>query len=313
MTCQGFLQCTLKLLNFLVALVGAYMILYSLWMFKEWQSDIPSSHLATPSSSPNPLLSDGNDLLLGDGNFNILTSLSLQQATDIIPMQQPLGRPFLSSGKKSTVGLSDLPKPWFIYAFLAGGIFTLLVTCTGHIAAETSNTICLSCYTVIQIVLLLVQFVIAGALVFDHHWREDLPDDPTGELDKVQKFVEENFDICKWVALSVVVLEVLGLFFATVLRAVSASAQRDYAIDEDYLAASSSQQPVANRQPIQATTPNSTPGAPSEARSPKNDAWSTRMRDKFGKDTAEFGGAAQQNQATPATTEQQQSSWCTIM
>jgi hypothetical protein len=27
-------------------------------------------------------------------------------------------------------------------------------------------------YTVIQIVLLLVQFVIAGALVFDHHWRE---------------------------------------------------------------------------------------------------------------------------------------------
>jgi hypothetical protein len=168
-------------------------------------------------------------------------------------------------------------------------------------------------YTVIQIVLLLVQFVIAGALFFDRHWREDLPDDPTGELDKVQKFVEENLDICKWVALSVVVLEVLGLFFATVLRAVSASAQRDYAIDEDYLAASSSQQPVANRQPIQAAAPNSTPGAPSEARSPKNDAWSTRMRDKFGKDTAEFGGAAQQNQATPATTEQQQSSWCTVM
>ncbi len=75
-------------------------------------------------------------------------------------------------------------------------------------------------------------------------------------------------------------LQVLGLFFATVLRAVSASTQRDYAIDEDYLAASSSRQPVANRQPIQAATPNSTPGAPSEARSPKNDAWSTRMRDK---------------------------------
>ncbi len=33
----------------------------------------------------------------------------------------------------------------FIYAFMAGGIFTLLVTCTGHIAAETSNSFCLSC------------------------------------------------------------------------------------------------------------------------------------------------------------------------
>ncbi len=112
MTCQGFLQCTLKLLNFLVALVGAYMILYSLWMFKEWRSDNISSHLATPSSLSNPLLSDGNNF--GGGNFNILTSLSLQQATDIIPMQQPLGRPFLSSGKKSTAGLSDLPKPWLV-------------------------------------------------------------------------------------------------------------------------------------------------------------------------------------------------------
>jgi hypothetical protein len=33
----------------------------------------------------------------------------------------------------------------FIYAFMAGGIFTLLVTCTGHVAAETSNSFCLSC------------------------------------------------------------------------------------------------------------------------------------------------------------------------
>jgi hypothetical protein len=30
----------------------------------------------------------------------------------------------------------------FIYAFMAGGIFTLLVTCTGHVAAETSNSFC---------------------------------------------------------------------------------------------------------------------------------------------------------------------------
>jgi hypothetical protein len=37
---------------------------------------------------------------------------------------------------------------------------------------------------------------------------QDLPDDPTGELDKIKEFLEENLDICKWVALSVVVLEV---------------------------------------------------------------------------------------------------------
>jgi len=37
---------------------------------------------------------------------------------------------------------------------------------------------------------------------------QDVPEDPTGELDKVQKFVVDNLDICKWVALGVVFLEV---------------------------------------------------------------------------------------------------------
>jgi hypothetical protein len=37
---------------------------------------------------------------------------------------------------------------------------------------------------------------------------QDIPEDPTGELDKVQKFVLDNLDICKWVSLGVVLLEV---------------------------------------------------------------------------------------------------------
>lgn len=37
---------------------------------------------------------------------------------------------------------------------------------------------------------------------------QDIPEDPTGELDKVQNFVLDNLDICKWVSLGVVLLEV---------------------------------------------------------------------------------------------------------
>lgn len=33
----------------------------------------------------------------------------------------------------------------FIYAFQGVGITTLLITCTGHIAAETGHNFCLSC------------------------------------------------------------------------------------------------------------------------------------------------------------------------
>lgn len=38
---------------------------------------------------------------------------------------------------------------------------------------------------------------------------QDLPDDPTGQLDKVEQFVKDNINICKWVALGVVIVEVI--------------------------------------------------------------------------------------------------------
>lgn len=38
--------------------------------------------------------------------------------------------------------------------------------------------------------------------------KQDIPEDPTGELDKVQKFVLDNLNICKWVSLGVILLEV---------------------------------------------------------------------------------------------------------
>lgn len=50
---------------------------------------------------------------------------------------------------------------------------------------------------------------------------QDIPEDPTGELDKVQKFVVENLDICKWVALGVVLLEVSASTLAFSMLMVS--------------------------------------------------------------------------------------------
>jgi len=274
MTCQGFLQCILKLINFLVTLVGAFMIVYSLWMLKEW-GDM-SHDDGAPSPAP-ALFTSGLPAMVG-ADVSIMGT-GLQNSEELIVQQ--VARPFL----KETFGLSDIPAPWFIYAFLGAGAITCFVSLTGHIAAELSNGFCLSCYSVLQVLLLLVQFAVAGALFFDRHWREDIPEDPTGELDKVQKFVLDNLDICKWVSLGVVLLEVLGLFFAFVLRAVSANARRDYDSDEDYLPARSApRQPAGNRQANQANPP-SAPGANFEEgsiskRALRNDAWSTRMREK---------------------------------
>lgn len=38
---------------------------------------------------------------------------------------------------------------------------------------------------------------------------QDLPYDPTGELEKLRSFVEENVDICKWLGLTLLTVQVL--------------------------------------------------------------------------------------------------------
>ncbi|CAK9177600.1 unnamed protein product [Ilex paraguariensis] len=37
----------------------------------------------------------------------------------------------------------DTPVPWFIYTFLGLGVTLCVITCSGHIAAETANGCCL--------------------------------------------------------------------------------------------------------------------------------------------------------------------------
>ena len=108
MSCQGFLQCILKLINFLLTLVGAYMIVYSLWMFKEWRSVSPHD-LGAPGSAP-ALLSNGvSSLPVGDMNF-------LQNSEGLIVEQ--IARPLL----KESLHRSDVPAPWYV-------IQSVLLTC----------------------------------------------------------------------------------------------------------------------------------------------------------------------------------------
>jgi hypothetical protein len=188
MGCQGCLQCTLKLLNFMVTLVGAYMVLYGLWMLKEWHSQLPPEPPApalppspipvpspSPSPSPSPILppvlppvpvpsseptsapsSVPDPLSAGLGLpifFNGRDSDNFEFGAaglggDLVVAMEQRRRPFLvmSTGvSRSVITLPKLPVPWFIYAFLGAGIITCLVTCTGHIAAETSQGFCLSC------------------------------------------------------------------------------------------------------------------------------------------------------------------------
>lgn len=37
---------------------------------------------------------------------------------------------------------------------------------------------------------------------------QDIPNDPTGQLANIVDFVKDNYEICKWVGLAVVIIEV---------------------------------------------------------------------------------------------------------
>jgi len=202
---RGLLQCLLKLFNFILALMGVLMVVYALYMLNEWNKESGGGG-DTPSPPPSP--DSFNSMLRQYGDFGLMSSLLVS------PLLFSVG------------GLgASLEAPWFIYAFLGVGAFICLVTCTGAIAAEVHSAICLSCYQFGIAFMLLIQVVLAAFLFIDSNWEEDLPDDPSGQLDNLKEFIRENIDIIKWFALAVLVVQIIAVALAMILRALHGGEQ----------------------------------------------------------------------------------------
>ncbi|KAH7533309.1 hypothetical protein FEM48_Zijuj04G0117100 [Ziziphus jujuba var. spinosa] len=71
-------------------------------------------------------------------------------------------------------GGSDYPAPWFIYTFLGLGITLCVITCLGHIAAETANGCCLFLYMFIVFLLLMLEAAVTVDVFLNHDWEEGL-------------------------------------------------------------------------------------------------------------------------------------------
>ncbi|KAG9145476.1 hypothetical protein Leryth_019845 [Lithospermum erythrorhizon] len=129
----------------------------------------------------------------------------------------------------------DVPLPWFIYTFLGIGITMCIISCSGHIAAETANGCCLYIYMVFLFLIVMIEAAVTTDVFLNHRWEEDFPEDQTGNLDHLKHFIKDNFDICKWIGLSVVAVQGLSLLFAMVLKALGPHPERYYESDDDYL------------------------------------------------------------------------------
>ncbi|KAJ6878171.1 hypothetical protein NC651_030802 [Populus alba x Populus x berolinensis] len=157
--------------------------------------------------------------------------------------------------------------PWFIYTFLGLGVTLSVITCFGHIAAETANGCCLYLITSYHKSLLTIYMVI---ILFYVTWHQDFPKDPSGSFDRFKGFVRSNFELCKWTGLSIVSVQGLSFLVAMILKAIGP--HPSYDSDDDY---------ASDRAPLLKDDVHPPPyvvGNP--VMGSRNNAWSIRVTEK---------------------------------
>ncbi|CAL5207098.1 unnamed protein product [Lathyrus oleraceus] len=164
----------------------------------------------------------------------------------------------------------NLPAPWFIYAFMGVGILVCCIAFFGCVAAEIINGCCLCFYTLLITILVLLEAALVGFIAIDHQWQEDLPFEPTGQLESLRSFIKDNQDICRWVGIAVLVVQALSLLVALILRASVSTRREDFDEEEEYDVRGRSREPLLNPQSGQTSAGN------------HSDVWSSRMREKYG-------------------------------
>lgn len=279
MACRGFWECLLKLLNFLMTLAGLAMVGYGIYLFVMYKQAAPDSPV--PQASPDE---------------------SLVQ----------LGRPLLMAVSLSNNIFDHLPKAWFIYLFIGVGVVLFVISCFGCIGAGTRSGCCLTTYALFIILLILAELGCAGFIFFDKNWLDELPTDKTGNFDMIYDFLKDHWIIAKWVLLGIVVLEALLFLLTVIVKAINRPA--DYDSDDEFIIPRQSiKQPLINNRQPPATGPPVTGNL--DQKPARNDAWSARMREKYGLDTSEFTynpndpGRYQQPTAQPT----EEKGRCTIM
>nr|CAD1820775.1 unnamed protein product [Ananas comosus var. bracteatus] len=244
MACEGFWRCLLKLLNFVLMVAGLGMVGNGVYLLVEWSR-----------------------VDFGGG--------------DELEMLE-FGRPMFLTVSASASFVDRLPRAWFIYLFIGIGVILFIISCFGCLGATTRNRCCLSFYSFLIILMILVELAAAAVIFFDHSWRDAIPADKTGDFEMIYTFLKDNWKIAKWVALGAVVLEALMFLLALIVRIANEHA--DYDSDDKYIAPRlETQKPLINRINIPSS------GVPTlDNRPVRNDTWSQRIRKKYGHDTLEF-------------------------
>ncbi|XP_038888178.1 tetraspanin-20 [Benincasa hispida] len=259
--CHVSLAFILKCFSFLQAFVGVSIIVYSAWMLDRWNHHVPvSPPPPIPDLAPSPARSvsfylNSESVAVNDRitAMNLATNLAPEFETEL----------------ELDLNAFKLPAPWFIYSFMGFGILLCCITLVGCIAAEAISGCCLCFYNMLIMLFILVEVALVAFIAIDRRWEKDLPLDPTGELDGLWQFIEDNIDLCKWIGIVVISTQALSLLLAIILRSMVSTRKTEYDTEEEVGAQDRTREPLLNPPANQAS------GA-------HFDLWGARMREKYG-------------------------------
>ncbi|KAJ8506138.1 hypothetical protein OPV22_007024 [Ensete ventricosum] len=109
---------------------------------------------------------------------------------------------------------------WFIYTSFGLGVSLCLITCFGHLAAETANCHGLACYMSLVFLLVMLEAAVAADVILNRDWEEDIPEDQTGRFNEFKNFIRSNDELCRWIGSVIVAAQAMSLFLAMILRAL---------------------------------------------------------------------------------------------
>ncbi|KAL8160697.1 hypothetical protein V2J09_002234 [Rumex salicifolius] len=287
--CHGFLAFNLKFFNFVQFFVGILMVVYSIYVLTQCHNHAPVA--PAPSVAPAP---DSPDF-----RFYRFKSMPFRDRIDPLYLADGM---VSGSDELADLDFSDLPALWFIYCFMGVGALLCSISCIGHIAAEASNGCCLCFvssltihiivpnhnistekiilvqYTLLITMVLFLEGTMVAFIAIDHSWEKVLPFDPTGELESLKDFIQENADLCKWVGIALIAAQALSLLLAFVLRAMVTIQRENSDIEDNYAdPRAGNKEPLLTKQPGQASA-----SVKGEVKTNVSDIWSSRMREKYG-------------------------------
>jgi len=150
MACRGFFECVLKLLNLVVMAVGLAMVGYGAYLLVMWLQVVPPPAPPLPlppSPSPVAVAASGELVRLGRPLLLLVEAAALSDGT-----------------------AKRLSSAWFIFAVIGVGVVLFITSIFG--CAGARNGCCLSVYSFLIILFILVELAAGGFIFFNHNWKE---------------------------------------------------------------------------------------------------------------------------------------------